>query len=111
MIVFEHFYFLVLLQGNVIPAGTTEQAQVAEVLQDVITQLAGGGKLKPSHIKKIYKSFQAVDKDGSGYVDYHEFLEVLKQKDSHIMKQVFKCFDLDFNGEEITSFGFHVLIP
>jgi len=78
--------------------GQLPQSRVAEVLQDVITQLAGGGRMKPSHIKKIYKSFQAVDKDNSGYVDYHEFLEVLKQKDSLIMKEVFKCFDLDFNG-------------
>ena len=54
--------------------------------------------MKPSHIKKIYKSFQIVDKDGSGYVDYIEFLEVLKQKDSPIMKEVFKAFDLDGNG-------------
>ncbi len=57
-----------------------------------------GGRLKPSHIKKIYKSFQAVDKDGTGFVDYPEFLEVLKQNDSAIMKEVFKLFDLDFNG-------------
>jgi Ca2+-binding EF-hand superfamily protein len=27
-----------------------------------------------------------------------EFLEVLKQKDSLVMKEVFKCFDLDMNG-------------
>mmetsp|Transcript_14071 Transcript_14071/g.34868 ORF Transcript_14071/g.34868 Transcript_14071/m.34868 type:complete len:323 (+) Transcript_14071:421-1389(+) len=74
------------------------KTKVAEVLQDVITQLAGGGRLKPSHIKKIYKSFQSVDKDGTGFVDYPEFLEVLKQKDSMIMKEVFKLFDLDFNG-------------
>jgi len=78
--------------------GELPQSRVAEVLRDVITQLAGGGRMKPSHIKKIYKSFQAVDKDNSGFVDYHEFLEVLKQKDSLIMKEVFKCFDLDFNG-------------
>lgn len=88
--------------SHVAPAETAEtavpQSRVAEVLQDVITQLAGGGRMKPSHIKKIYKSFQAVDKDGSGYVDYVEFLEVLKQKDTPILKEVFKCFDLDFNG-------------
>ncbi|CAD7956003.1 unnamed protein product [Amoebophrya sp. A25] len=74
------------------------KTRVAEVLQDVITQLAGGGRLKPSHIKKIYKSFQAVDKDQTGFVDYPEFLIVLKQQDSPIMKEVFKLFDLDFNG-------------
>ena len=54
--------------------------------------------MKPSHIKKIYKSFHAVDKEGSGFVDYPEFLEVLKQKPSEIMEDVFRCFDLDGNG-------------
>ena len=44
--------------------------------------------MKPSHIKKIYKSFQSVDKEGKGCVDYHEFLDVLKQKDTPIMKEV-----------------------
>lgn len=57
-----------------------------------------GSKLKPSFVKKIYKKFKEVDKDGSGSIDYAEFCMIMEQEDTPIMKRMFEMFDSDHSG-------------
>ncbi|EER04600.1 hypothetical protein Pmar_PMAR019634 [Perkinsus marinus ATCC 50983] len=39
-----------------------------------MANFTGGEKLTAAYIKKIYKKFQAVDQDGSGRIEYPEYI-------------------------------------
>ncbi|KAF4732570.1 hypothetical protein FOZ63_018716, partial [Perkinsus olseni] len=67
-------------------------------MNKIMESFTGGNKLTPAYIKKIYKKFQAVDQDGSGRIEYPEFLAVMEQKDSFLMKRMFDVFDADGSG-------------
>lgn len=67
-------------------------------LGGLLNQFTGGTKMKPAQIKKIYKKFQDVDVDGSGAIDYPEFLQVLGSEDGTLSRQMFRMFDLDGSG-------------
>lgn len=64
----------------------------------LMSEFTGDG-MKPSEIKQFYQRFVEVDKDGSGMINYEEFLQVLDKDDSSMMQQVFKMFDQDGSGE------------
>ena len=49
-----------------------------EGMDAVMKTFTAGKKLKPVYIKKLYKKFKQVDKDGSGTIDYPEFLQAPK---------------------------------
>lgn len=63
-----------------------------------MNEFTGGAKMKPSYIKQIYKSFQKVDVNNTGALEYHEFLEVMERVDTPLMQQMFQAFDLDDSG-------------
>merc|ERR1711924_405555 len=57
------------------------------------------GSMKASEIKNIYARFVEVDEDGSGMINYSEFLRVLEKEDSPMMRRMFDMFDGDKSGE------------
>ncbi|EER17635.1 centrin, putative [Perkinsus marinus ATCC 50983] len=63
-----------------------------------MANFTGGEKLTAAYIKKTYKKFQAVDQDGSGRIEYPEFLTVMEREDSFLMKRMFDVFDTDKSG-------------
>lgn len=73
-------------------------AQGNENMDCVMEKFSGGKKLKPVYIKKLYKKFKQVDKDGSGTIDYYEFLQVMEEEDHPLMKRMFELFDVDKSG-------------
>lgn len=91
--------------------GIVSQQQIAQMesekkasdrgksVEGLVTKLSGGiGKIKPSQIKKVYKRFQEIDVDGSGSIDYTEFIQALGMEDNTISKQMFRVFDMDGSG-------------
>ncbi|KAF4664618.1 hypothetical protein FOL47_005041 [Perkinsus chesapeaki] len=83
------------IAGGVSP---TAGSQGLDSMTKIMEGFTGGTKLKPAYIKKVYKKFQAVDQDGSGRIEYPEFLAVMEQKDSYLMKRMFDVFDADKSG-------------
>jgi len=73
-------------------------AQGTENMDAVMEKFSGGKKLKPVYIKKLYKKFKQVDKDGSGTIDYYEFLQVMEEEDHPLMRRMFELFDVDKSG-------------
>ena len=61
--------------------------------------------MKPSHIKKIYKSFQTVDKDGSGKVSADEMQQYIlsvygnNTNQTATVKAIMKAADTNKDGE------------
>jgi serine/threonine-protein phosphatase 2B regulatory subunit len=75
-------------------------------VEGLVTKLSGGiGKIKPSQIKKVYKRFQDIDVDGSGSIDYAEFIQALGMEDNMISRRMFEVFDMDgSNSIELKEF-------
>merc|ERR1719482_2500829 len=69
-----------------------------ESMENVMNKFTGGKKLKPAYIKKLYKKFKQVDQDGSGTIDYPEFLQVMEEEDHPLMQRMFRLFDADSSG-------------
>lgn len=68
-------------------------------VETLVRKLSGGlGKIKPSMIKKVYKRFQEIDTDGSGAIEYQEFVTALGMEDNTVTKQMFRVFDMDGSG-------------
>eukprot|EP00747_Dinoflagellata_sp_TGD_P168859 gnl/TRDRNA2_/TRDRNA2_196260_c0_seq1.p1 gnl/TRDRNA2_/TRDRNA2_196260_c0~~gnl/TRDRNA2_/TRDRNA2_196260_c0_seq1.p1 ORF type:complete len:457 (+),score=93.60 gnl/TRDRNA2_/TRDRNA2_196260_c0_seq1:102-1472(+) len=67
-------------------------------VKELVIRLAGTDKIRPSQIKKIYKRFQEIDLDGSGEIDYEEFLLAIGVEDSPAVKSLFQTFDMDKSG-------------
>merc|ERR1740138_2062029 len=63
-----------------------------------MNKFTGGKKLKPAYIKKLYKKFKQVDQDGSGTIDYNEYLQVMEEDDHPLMRRMFDLFDADKSG-------------
>jgi len=80
--------------GNVDPTGVAGN----EGMDAVMKTFTAGKKLKPVYIKKLYKKFKQVDKDGSGTIDYPEFLQVMEEEDHPLMQRMFRLFDADSSG-------------
>ena len=59
------------------------------------------GKLKvgDEEAKKIYKRFEAVDKDKSGQIDVEEFFQGLRIEPTSFGERVFKVADVSHDGE------------
>lgn len=71
----------------------------AFTVETMVNKLSGGkAKMNPSQIKKLYKRFQDIDEDGSGEIDYTEWLQALEMEDGPITKQMFRVFDMDGSG-------------
>merc|ERR1719487_253821 len=81
-------------------AGNVDPNQVVgnEGMDAVMKTFTAGKKLKPVYIKKLYKKFKQVDKDGSGTIDYPEFLQVMEEEDHPLMQRMFRLFDADSSG-------------
>uniref|UniRef100_A0A7S2LSI3 EF-hand domain-containing protein n=1 Tax=Zooxanthella nutricula TaxID=1333877 RepID=A0A7S2LSI3_9DINO len=80
-------------------AALREQTFRASSVETLVKKLSGGiAKIKPSQIKKVYKRFQDIDVDGSGAIDYDEFIQALEMEDSTIARQMFRVFDMDGSG-------------
>jgi serine/threonine-protein phosphatase 2B regulatory subunit len=72
------------------------QAERGATVETVVRKLAGSsGKIKPSQIKKVYRRFQEIDSDGSGHIDFREFLNALDMPDTQHSRGVFQVFDAD----------------
>jgi serine/threonine-protein phosphatase 2B regulatory subunit len=52
-----------------------------------------------SDLEKLYKLFQAIDKDGSGEIDLVELIHYLRLTRTKFNKRVFTIFDEDGSGE------------
>lgn len=78
----------------------------ATSVEALVRKLSGGmDAIKPSQIKKVYKRFQDIDIDGSGSIDFQEFVQALDMEDSVISKQMFRVFDMDGSGSiEVKEF-------
>jgi len=82
-------------------AGTqaSERQFRAASVETLVKRLSGGiGKIKPSQIKKVYKRFREIDKDGSNSIDYQEFLLALDIEDDSVSSKMFRIFDMDGSG-------------
>ena len=66
----------------------------------LIEEIAGG-KITPGFVKNIYENFLTVDKDGSGLINYHEYLQVIGQpaNDQPNYRKLFTHFDFEKGGE------------
>jgi len=78
----------------------------AATVDSLIKKLTGGvDKIKPNHIKKVYKRFQEIDVDGSGSIDREEFAAALEITDETIANRMFEVFDMDgSNSIELKEF-------
>lgn len=87
------------LKGEAHSLKTQKFTQQRVAVNWLITTLSGGaGKLNRSQIKTIYKRLREIDTDGSGEIDYGEFLEGFELEDTTYAKSLFKTFDLDGSG-------------
>lgn len=69
-------------------------------VETLVKKLSGGlTKIKPSQIKKVYKRFQDIDTDGSGAIEYPEFIAALDMDDGPTAQKMFKVFDMDGSGQ------------
>eukprot|EP00930_Biecheleria_cincta_P094066 TRINITY_DN84823_c0_g1_i1.p1 TRINITY_DN84823_c0_g1~~TRINITY_DN84823_c0_g1_i1.p1 ORF type:complete len:263 (+),score=44.79 TRINITY_DN84823_c0_g1_i1:61-849(+) len=81
---------------------TLKYAQHKAATTMLIKCLSGGaGKMSRAQIKRIYTSLKSLDVDGSGDIDYHEFIAGLDMEDTATAKKMFK--DLDRNGDGAIS--------
>lgn len=68
-------------------------------IEALVERLSGSvGKIKPAMVKKVYKRFQDIDLDHSGYIDYEEFIKALDMEDNVISREMFRVFDMDGSG-------------
>mmetsp|Transcript_58653 Transcript_58653/g.169749 ORF Transcript_58653/g.169749 Transcript_58653/m.169749 type:complete len:350 (+) Transcript_58653:104-1153(+) len=68
-------------------------------VEALVKKLSGGiAKIKPSQIKKVYKRFQDIDADGSGAIDFEEFIQALDMENDTVARQMFRVFDMDGSG-------------
>ena len=54
----------------------------------IMKDFVGGGFLSASYLKHVYQRFQTVDKDGSGEIDYEEFLQVIEKEDNPVSRRM-----------------------
>lgn len=103
--------------GSQKPKKVNQQEMLAErgkhravSVETLVKKLSGGmEKIKPSQIKRIYKRFQDIDTDGSGAIEFDEFIVALDMEDSTIARQMFKVFDMD-GSESIELKDFIVVL-
>ncbi|CAD8050949.1 unnamed protein product [Paramecium primaurelia] len=57
------------------------------------------GTFQPQEIKRLYKRFQFLDKDGSGQLEPSELFDVPELSQNPLVKRVFQIFDKDNDGK------------
>eukprot|EP00735_Rhodelphis_limneticus_P001992 TRINITY_DN12732_c0_g1::TRINITY_DN12732_c0_g1_i1::g.28699::m.28699 TRINITY_DN12732_c0_g1::TRINITY_DN12732_c0_g1_i1::g.28699 ORF type:complete len:178 (-),score=20.13,sp/P42322/CANB1_NAEGR/67.80/7e-83,EF-hand_1/PF00036.27/3.1e-05,EF-hand_1/PF00036.27/7.6e-07,EF-hand_1/PF00036.27/4.7e-06,EF-hand_1/PF00036.27/4.5e-05,EF-hand_7/PF13499.1/1.3e-10,EF-hand_7/PF13499.1/1.3e-12,EF-hand_6/PF13405.1/0.0007,EF-hand_6/PF13405.1/0.00024,EF-hand_6/PF13405.1/8.2e-05,EF-hand_6/PF13405.1/1.8,EF-hand_5/PF13202.1/0 len=65
---------------------------------DEVNKLQDGSHFTESEIKRIYKRFQKLDKNGNGLVSKDEFLEIPELASNPLVNRVISIFDRDGDG-------------
>merc|ERR1719240_1468388 len=79
----------------------TEDAALSSLAVESLKEFAGMGKLKkaPKELEELLKN---IDNDGSGEIDYMEFIAATMDRQKYVQEdvcwQAFKTFDLDGSG-------------
>jgi len=67
--------------------------------QNAFTKDKEQGVLKPAVLKKLMQTFNEIDEDKSGEIDYLEFCKALKKDPCPATEQLFAMFDTDGSGQ------------
>jgi Ca2+-binding EF-hand superfamily protein len=80
-------------------------------LHDLMIQFISDKRITPSFVRRIYKRFQAADKDQTGRIGYPDFIAVMESNNSGLLRKIFDMCDLMlYNEIEIKPFIINLIL-